>query len=383
MATKTVEELFRHRNIVGVKSRIKAPVTPMSSYYGVNGTKGRDYSPTREFSADIYNNTRLLPKIKPPKTAPAKRRRHPVGSMECHIIRIHEEVDVFYEDIEKYRPLGGQVGELTPNGQQWLGREVSRAVQRHANGIEFMFSRMFRSGFGVLKNDESYDLVEKSASGYTFNVDYPIPAGNLTNVGGIFSDLWSSSSTDIVEQFLALNAYAIQISGYMPQIAWINSATLALMYQNTVLRAVQGSYVRIFDIQENRELETIPGPARSSGYMVKFTALPNITFIVTDECLNVNQEVDSTTTGNSSKIIPDGKMIVTPMGGKGDWYDMVESGEPVIELPRRPNPVQRVGFYSWQCPSEKPPMVSLTILDNVIPVLYNPSAVFYVDIWTP
>lgn len=382
MAVKTVEELFRHRNIIGVKSRIKAPVAPMSSYYGVNGTKGRQYTPTREFAQDIYNNTRLLSKVKPPKTAPSKRRRHPVGQMTAHTIRIHEEVDIFDEDIAKYRPLGGNIGQLDNSGQAWVGREVSRAVQRHSNTIEFMFSRMLRSGFGVKKNDEDYDLVEKSASGYTFNVDYPIPSGNLTSAGGIFGS-WDTTSTNIPQQFLDINAQAIRTSGYQPQIAWINSTALEHLYANTVIRSVAGTYVRIFDMQEGRMLDTIPGPGRQSGYMVKFTAMPQITFIVTDEVLNVDQSVDSTAANDSSKIVPDGKMILTPAGGKGDWYDMFECGEPVRELPGRPQSVERRGFYTWQCPFEKPPGISLTILDNVIPILLVPAAVYYVDIFTP
>jgi hypothetical protein len=379
MANITVEDLFRHRNVMGVRSQYKAPATPMSNFYGIGPGSVRERSEVREFSRDIYNNTRLLANVRPPKTGPAKVRRHPVGKFDVHVIRLHEELDIFDEDIMKYRPIGGKIGDLDESGQAWVGREMGRLMQRFGNTNEFMVTRMFRNGFGVKKDDDNYSLVEKSASGYTFNVDYQIPSTNVGNCDSIFSDLWSSSSTNIPAQILALNAAAERVSGHPISVCWINSTVLTYLYNNTIIRNISGTWVRIFDSQTGQEVSTIGGPNRSSGYVVTFTAIPNVVFHVTDVVQNVDQKVDSQTAANSSKVMPDARALFTPAPG-GDWYSIVESGEPIRELPNRPESQMRYGFYSWQCPFEKPPGRTLTAVDNYLPVLDIPAAVFYATI---
>jgi hypothetical protein len=89
---------------------------------------------------------------------------------------------------------------------------------------------------GILYWDKNGNLLPSSA-GAAASVDFSVPAGNKTTVGGLITG-WNTTSTDIIGQIEALQAKAVAASGYPITTAyyangvasWIGANTTALQY---------------------------------------------------------------------------------------------------------------------------------------------------------
>lgn len=383
MANLTVEQLYRHPNIIGSYSQLKAPGTAFEDFYGLGPGGITKRSPVPYFSVDIFNHTRRLSGFRAPKAGPATVEPKPAGQFSGHIARMHEKLRLLDNDIAQYRPRGATVGTLDVMGQREVADQTRIILQRFRNTREVCLASTLKGGYGVITDGESLQVVAKGAGDY--DVESQIPSTNLTDVDGIFaSDSWDTTTTDIVGQFLDLNAHSERLSGYIQEYAWINSQALKRLYNNTDIRAKVGTAVRIFDMQNGREISTIPDGRRQSGYMVKFAAIPQITFIVYDGVHNINKTEENATTssGNSTKLIPDGKMIVTP-APSSEWIGQVTCGEVVRENKADNNPQFRYGFYNWIEPCTQPGGRELLFVDWFLHYLKIPAAVYYVDIYNP
>jgi hypothetical protein len=381
MATLTVEQLYRNQNIIGVYSQLKAPGTAFEDFYGLGPGGAKKQSPLPYFSADIFNHTRRLAGLRAPKAGPETVAPKAAGQFTGNIARMHLKLPLYDADIAQYRPRGATVGTLDANGQREVADQTRIILQRMRNTREVCLASTFKGGYGVVTSGESMNIVAKGAGDY--DVDSQIPSTNLTTVESIFgSDSWDTTSTDIVGQFLDLNAHSERVSGFVPEYAWINSQAYKRLLNNTDIRAKVGTANLIFDLQTGRQVETIPDGRRQSGWMVKFAAMPQMNFIVYDGVHNINTETDSTASGDSTKLIPDGKMIVTP-APSSEWIGQVTCGEWVRENKADNNPQWHYGFYNWIEPMTQPSGRELLFVDWFLHYLKIPSAVYYVDIYTP
>jgi hypothetical protein len=383
MANLTVEQIFRHPNIIDSYSMLKSPGRAFIDFYNMGPGNITARSPVPYFSVDIYNATRRLSGFRAPGAGPSTVQPQKSGTFSGHIARMHEKLPILDNDIAQFRPRGSSVGTLDTMGQKHIADQTRTILQRFGNTREVCLASTFKGGFGLLTDGESMQVVPKGTSG-AFDVDSQIPATNLTTVESIFgSDSWDTASTDVVAQFLALQAHSERVSGFVQEYAWVNFEGIKRLYANTDLRAKVGTAYRIFDIQTGREISTIPDGRRQSGYMVKFTAIPQITFIVYDGVHNIYPVItDSTASADSTKLIPDGKMIVTP-APSSEWLGQVTTGEVVRENVADMNPQFRYGFYNWVEPKTQPSGRELIFLDWFLYWLKIPSAVYYVDIYTP
>lgn len=382
MATQaTVEQLFRHEIILRAISQVGGPGRAFTQFYGLGAGTVSQRSATARFALDIFNDSRLLANARAPEAGPGTIARKPSGTFNGTLLRLHEKMPITDNQIANYRPVGAPVGTLDRGGVQWVNRQTRYMMQRFGNAREFVISRMFRGAVGIKASGD--DMIICEGGGGDWDINFQVPSGNKTTVGGIFpSDSWDTASTDIASQFLALDALSERISGYRPAIAWLNSNGYSRLLNNTKLASQHGTARRVFDLQTMRELATIPDGSRSSGFLVKFDVIPQITFIVYDGALSPDRAVDSTDAADNALFIPDGKMIVTPAPG-GDWIDMVSGGEYVRENKADNNPTFHWGFYNWVEPTTQPSGRELIAVDWFMPYFPVPTAVFYVDIYTP
>ena len=382
MAYATVEQLFRHQNILRAYSRIGGPGTVFQDFYNLGPSAVGNRTQTDNFAADIFDHSRLLAHGRAPEAGPGTVKRKPAGQFRGTLMRLHEKMPIRDAEIWNYRPVGSPVGTLDSGGQKWLALQTRYLLQRNRNAREFCVNRMFRNGFSM--KSEGDDLILGELSAGDFNIDFQIPAGNLTTVGGIFgSDSWDTSTTDIVQQFLELGKLSERQSGLSPAVAWINSSAYSRMISNTKIAGFHGTARRVFDLQTKRQINTIPSGSRSSGYLVKFDTMPQIDFIVYDGVLEVGKYVDTQAANDSSLFIPDGKMIVTPAPSLGDWLDIAVGGEPVRQHKADLSPSWKWGFYTWVEPMTQPSGRELIVVDKFMPYLSIPKAVYYIDIYTP
>ncbi len=381
MANLPVDQLFRNQYITGSYSQIAAPAAPFEDVYKLGPSGPAERTPTGYFSTDIFNNTRLMAKLRAPKAGPATENVRPYGQFTGTLMRSHSKVPLLDNDIAQYRPRGGQVGTLDASGQKYVADQVRSHLQKMRNLRHWTLRSTLTGGFGVKTDGEDMIVVAKGSGDY--DIDSKIPSTNIGTVESIFaSDSWDTSTTDITSQFLALNAHAERLSGLPPAIAWINSNTYSRMINNTIIRSQVGTAYRIFDVQTGREVATIPDGRRQSGWAVRFTVIPQILFIVCDAVVQLDQVVDSTAAADSTKFIPDGKMIVTP-APSSDWLGQVIGGEWVREHKADLSPQWHWGFYNWIEPTTQPAGRELIFVDWWLHYLKIPTAVYYIDVWNP
>lgn len=382
MANLTVEQLYRHANIIDSYSQLKAPGTAFEDFYAMGPGANVRRSPVDYFQTDIFNHSRTTIGFRARGAGPETLQPQKAGTFSGAIARMHAKLKLLDNDIAQYRPRGASVGTLDPTGQKEVADQTRIILQRMRNTRENALCSLFKGGYGVISDGESMQIVAKGAGDY--DIEAQIPATNLTTADSIFSaDSWDTTTTDIVGQFLQLNAAAERLSGFIPAVAWINTNAYIRMLNNSDIRSKLGTYQVIFDLQTGREISTIPDGRRSSGFLVRFAAIPQMMFIVYDGVQNIYPvEETDTSSANSTKLIPDGKMIVTP-APSSEWLAQVTTGEMVRENRADNNPQWRWGFYNWVEPVTQPGGRELLFVDHFLHYLKVPSAVFYINIYTP
>ena len=386
MAAITLSQMLQHPYVLGVFSRLLPAGLQFQNVYGATATSTatEPLNLNRHCVYDIFDNTRTNAVVRPPMVGPHKRGPKPVGQSSATALRLYESMPFPYEKVYGMRALGGQFGALDSTGQNWVARQMSYAAARFANAIEFMQSRVFRGGFSVTVNGDEWVLGELSASGYTFNVDYQIPSGNKTTVGGIIDAEWDLAATKIVNHMLELNKYSQLLTGYEIRHCWINSSTFKHMLANTQLSSVRGTAMRMFEDYQRTLVQT-NGAARNIGFTVTFPSMPQFLWHIYDATSVVASQTDpamgANTTSTDALYVPDGKMICTPEPEPGGWHGMYHAAE-VIRETDESAPTIKAGLSSWSTPTNHPPGEELVMLHNLVPLLYNPWSVFYVDVWS-
>ena len=381
----TLQQLFRHPYVLKVVSRIKPSGNPLQNFYRL----GLDNSATesipagiRSFSYDIFDHTRQLASVRPPKVGPKRGRAQKTGTRMGHIIRSHDSLPIYWEDIVNTRPHGARIGTLDRTGQNKVTLQIKHYTEKYRNLREWMISRMFRGGFALKFNGDEHYVVDTNAGDK--NVDFVIPAAHKSQLAvgdasaNVIDGSWDDPTTDIMSQFFKLNKAAERISGYVVKHCWINSTTLGHLMNNTTLQAQGGSAFRIWDKAGFRETSTIDGAARTSGYEVEFRAMPWIKFHVYDAVLQKGSDsADSTAAADVELVIPNNSAIMTP--DPGEWVGFAEGAEPVTKTVASPMEILK-GFSTYQRPLIEPSGLELVFLDNFFPIPYIPTSWFYATV---
>jgi len=375
MANITLHEMTKTPFVLGVFSRLKASGLALSNFYNLTpGSPATEVSPRRSLAYDLFDNTRTMAQGRAPYVGPAKIAPKKVGTATAHALRMYEAIPLPYERIYQGRALGQQIGSIDANGQAYVGRQQKFGAQRMANAVEFMVSRMFRGGFSLKLDGEEMQLNELGDG--TVDVVYDIPANNLNQANGIIAVDWDEANAPIVTDLLQINQASEALTGYVQKHIWINSTTYGYLLGNDQLRSVRGTANRLFDTQTGNQIQTT-GDARESGYTVIFGACPQFVWHIYDGVSHVGTEVDSDSS-NLSMFIPDEKVLITPEPEPGGWYGMAVCSEPVMETDQG-NVIYPNGLHAWRYPTNDPPGMELRILHNLVPLLYNPKALYWLD----
>jgi hypothetical protein len=380
----TLQQLMRHPYVLKVISRIKAQGQPLSNFYGLGvGDSGSETIPAgiRSFSYDIFDHTRQLGSIRPPKTGPNRGRAQKTGTRTGHIIRAYESLPIAWEDIVNTRPHGAAIGTLDKNGQDKVTRQIKHYTEKMMNLREWVVSRMFRGSFQLKYEGDKIYVVD---SGGDLTVDYGLPAAHKSQLalgtGGadLIDAPWDTTTTDVITQFLKINKTAERLTGWVVEHVWINSTTLGWLMNNTKLQATGGSAFRTFDSLQWRDMSTIDGGSRKRGFDVVFRGMPWITFHIYDGVLQKgNALADSTSIDETELLIPDGVALMTP--APGEWCAFAEGQEPVTRT-LASNMEIMTGFNTFRRPMNDPAGVELHFLDNFFPYTTNSQAWFYATV---
>lgn len=374
----TREELFQSPVITGIISQIDTPGSLFQRFYGPSGMNDRVQG--RTASWDLFHSTRSVATVRSPRTGPSMRTRKPYGNRTAQMVRLHEKMFIADEDLMRYRPAGGPVGAVDSNGQAYVRQQLQYFSQVFRNAREFMWSRLFRGGFGVKPVGDELQLVEKGAGGVLWDVDYGLPAAHLNQLGGIIGAGWQTSSTDIVNQLMELEKYASRVNGRSPRHIWLNGTTAKYLFENSQLASVTGSSIRIFESLTRREIDP-NSRFPDTGYDIMFGALPLYRFHVYNGGLvkaGTAEDFDSQiNSSNFEYFIPDDYAIITP--DPAEWCGQMEGSEYVRE--NVTSDMREVyGFNAWSTPVIDPPGREVKQVDNFLPILYEPYSIYFAKV---
>jgi hypothetical protein len=387
----TIQQLFQTPTITKVISQIGSPLSLLQRFYGVGPGKGVTQSMSGRYVGwDLFNATRSVAKGRPPATGPATVSRKPIGHNMAQVYRMHEKTLINQEEVFRTRPLGAAIGTVDLRGQQYVRRQLEFLTQRFTNAREFMVSRMFRGGWSVSIEGEDWVPGEMSQSGYAFNVDMQLPSTHKTQLtagtsANIIEDSWDDPSADVIGQLLTLDMAAERENGRPIRHIWINGNTFKYLLDNTGLQSTGGTAFRIFESLRARTATAELNGERfpDTGFDVVFRALPLHTFHIYNGGLTLpaagTSEVgeDLTTQLSAtyfSLFLPDNYAILTP--DPGNWMGWIEGSEIVAEN-LLDEGREAFGFTSWTTRVIDPPGWELKALDNGLPVLYEPRAIYY------
>ena len=375
----TLQQMLRHPFVLKVVSRLQAQGNLFQQFYGLQvGARGTLRRPGRSVSWDIFDNTRTIAQVRAPASGPGTVRRKSTGVVTAQLVRLHEKLPITHDEIHLFRPLGSPIGTLDRSGQSYVARQIGYMTQRFRNAREFMVSRLFRGAFGITQAGDTHNLVE-SGGANDIQVDFQIPADHKGDINDLTTENgdWTAAGTKIIEQLLEINKISERETGLTQRHVWVNSTIIGQLLENTQLQGVGGSAFRVFDSLSGQQINTVEGP-RQSGYTYVFRGLPQFVFHVYDGVANVNQEFDSQTVANSTLYIPDDKAIITP-DPSPEWLGLAEGSE-IVQENVHTQPNERFGFYSWNTPILDPGGREIKMVDNSLPILYVPKAVFYLTI---
>lgn len=389
-ASVSAYSLLRQQFIAGRISRLAPALHEFSRFYGVGiaspnlGFTGGERFDDRQFYYDIFDNTRLLSVARPPETGPATVIPKPVGSVKGTGIRSYMKRPFTYERLQRFRPLGGAMGQIDKGGQAYLAAQADNLLQQAANAREFCFVNMMRGGFDLKYSTSGEDIRFLERGDGDTTVNFQIPAAHYGRMDSLVDNAtsWATPSTDIAGQLLELEARAPRLSGAPVTEVWINSNLFAEILTNTSLQATGGSALRVFERIRNMstgqdlDVGQWEGPRGGAVYTVNLRAIPQFNFHVYNGGLTINTDADSTTTTYWKPYVPSTKVIITPPPAPGTWYAMAEIGE-MVQEDFDQGPKMVYGFHAWRRKIMDPvPGVELRIIDNFAPILKVPNAVF-------
>jgi hypothetical protein len=248
------------------------------------------------------------------------------------------------------------------------------------NSMEFMSVRMFSGGFGMKPQSTGssiLNLCEFSDGSKVVGNASNIPAGNLTDAGGIISSSWDNPSTDIRSQLMALNYRSAKVNGRTLRDIWVNGITGAYLFNNASIQGMGGAVNKIFStLQPNKEIsadQVFP----DTGVSVVFGGLPEYTFHIYNQGYvtpGTTEDFSAQTGSNWTPYIPANTAIITPP--PGDWCDVVVGSEPMRWNLLQGSSEIIYGFGYGTELTIDPPATDVKMLFNGAPVITEPNAVY-------
>ncbi len=177
------------------------------------------------------------------------------------------------------------------------------------------------------------------AGGYSFSVDYGVPANNKPTASPLWSDV---ANADIVGNILAWREIIAQ-NGGTRIIGLCNSTVYAYMMRNAAIRALLTG--NIVNPTDPSVIATLVGLEKIYVYDGRYT------------------DLDGTTT---AKFVPDGKFILLALGDTGDNLGGFRQA-PSLYNQNKP------GRFVFTSPVDDPAGIWVIVGEYGLPVIYHPN----------
>lgn len=394
MANAILMQLLQPQVVMRVISRIRDKYGFMGRFFGFQPDRFDPESVSlsgpntlnsnnsiRNVTYRIFDSTRVVSKFRAPGTGPATVALNPMGQVQISVARSHQKFDLEAEFLGNLSKMVGPNSEIDEAGQQYLTRQEGSMARQFSNFVEMMAAGMARDSlYYQVVGDDWFPTFTAPTIGQQIN--FQIPSGNknqlnMLGTGNIIAVSWANTGAPILNDFAAITAAYVQLSGYAMTDVIVNSLMWQTILLNTQIRNQGGSSNQVY-AEWDREPETFMDGQPGVYYVGKLRALPNVRFHICDDVLALNTDIDpSNATAPSgatlAKVVPDNMAIFTTQPNN-EWVQLYHGGEYVCENPGTPL-VFRGGYYTWKEWTTQPSGVSLLGVLNAIPTLFIPKAI--------
>lgn len=368
-------DLLQPQVLTKVVSRIAAEHSELLSLFqmGPGQSKSIHMGEGRNGLYHVFNNSRKVARGTAPG-APANRRPpQEMSAVPFVFPRIFDSVTLHAEMLHNL----GRIDDPRKRdeaGEMMIARQANVLGQILANWRTAMLGGMLRGKIYMERVGDTMIVFDyNQPSGVYEEITWLRPAGNtgqlnMLGTGNIINASWAISTTDIPGHLGQINAAFQQLYGGRLEHVMCNWAVWNAVIQNEAVANTHGSVNQpfvVFDRQEN----TGPDGRKVSGHKARLNVLPDVVWHVDDYGLELGL------TNTYRKHIPAGHACFLGFDpSSNDVCEMREGSEPVAEYDGGPIAV-RPGAYSWSTQKFNPTSTELYILDNALPVIYNPAAI--------
>ncbi len=336
----------------------------------------------RNASYRIFDENRVVAKMRAPNTGPATVVRNPMGQVQISVARAHEKIDLDFEELGNLSKMVGPNSVIDTAGQDYIERQEMALARHFGNFVEMMAAGMARDSLYYTINGDNW-FPNFTGGGTAQQISFKIPAGNKNQLnmlgsGNILTAGWQYPDANIPADILSIQAAFVQLTGMSMLNIIVNSVTWASIIQNNHVREIGGTANTVY-AEYKWEPATFPDGQPGTYQYAILRGIPLVKWFICDDVLAVNTDIDpvytsvAPATGSLAKIVPDGMAIMMAEPAK-DWVQLYHGGEYVIENEGQPA-VFRGGYYAWKQWTTQPASVSLIGVLNAVPLLYRPLAI--------
>ena len=369
----TLMELLSSWSQMGVYSHITQPGDRMQRFFGMNigGPAENKEGRGRMFMYRYFDHTRDVANFRNPGTAPGVVTNQVISQVAGAFARTHEKKVMDYETLGNLRPLELN-SPVDPGGQQYITRQQKHLYQRFSNARELATVAMTRGSLSFVIDGENLVPV---FSGGDYTIDFNVPSTNKSQIKksddstDIIGASWATASTPIVQHLAQIEQVSEFRTGRPIRHVWTDSTVWNYVLNNTQVQQMGGTAATAYATWDMVE-ETGPDGNPVRYFNASLKAYPHIQWHIYNAGLNVNGTYTRFFDGTTALFCPD---------PSPDWVEMGVGSEYVVEQPGA-TPQEQKGFFGWGKTTDEPAAINLLAVDNFMPFLYIPKAIYYATV---
>jgi len=341
---------------------------------GPGGANEVFFGHARYGAFNIYNNVRTVAKGRAPGTAAARSAPNPLGTTPFTYPRMHDSVSLPAEVLHNLGLLTDPA-QRDVAGADMIRRQTDTLGQKAGNWRKAQLIGALRDSL-YFKPDGDSEYITFSSSGAN-QISFQMPAGNkakldMLGAGDIINASWATSTTNIPNHLLAINAAFQRLNGGHLAAVICGHKVFDYMRKNDHVQEEHGTSRSPYLRFERLTLDPAVGRTSRNVMICELTSAPGVVFYITDEGLDLGAEGSATFT----KIVGENEAIFIGFEPGDDVIQCYQGSEPIAEYDGG-NKNTKVGVASWAVERSNPTATDLFVLDNALIVNHVPDSVAY------
>jgi hypothetical protein len=368
-------DLLQPQVLTKVVSRVAATHNELLDMFlmGPGQSKSIHMGEGRNGLYHVYNNSRKVARGTSPGGAANRRPAQEMAAVPFVFPRIFDSVALHAEMLHNL----GRIDDPRKRdeaGEQMIKRQATTLGQILSNWRTAMLGGLLRGKiYGLMQGDAVIWDYEQPGSGQYFEIPWARPAGNtaklnMLGAGNILATSWASAAAPIPDDLGQINAAFQQLYGGRLEHVLCNWKIWNYVIQNEAVANTHGSVNQPFVVFD-REEKAGPDGKKINSHKARLNVMPNVVWHVSDAGLELGPA------NTYRKHIPENYACFLGFDPATDEVcEMREGSEPIAEYDGGPISI-RAGAYSFATQKANPTATELFILDNALPVIYNPAAI--------